>query len=44
MMKHYCRFTDFRAEEYGYLFESVRRSRSASRTTSYTPLVDRTLR
>ena len=44
LIKHYLQFRDFRAEEYGYLFDRAREIKKRFKNyEKYTPLVDRTL-
>ena len=44
LMKHYLQFKDFRAEEYGYLFERTKIIKTRFKNYErYTPLSDRTL-
>jgi ornithine carbamoyltransferase len=44
LMRHYLQFKDFRAEEYGYLFERTREIKKRFKNyEKYQPLVDRTL-
>ena len=44
LIKHYLQFKDFRAEEYGYLFDRAREIKKRFKNyEKYTPLVDRTL-
>ena len=44
LIKHYLQFKDFRAEEYGYLFDRAREIKKRFKNyEKHTPLVDRTL-